>query len=150
MGPKPCERCPWVFALVFMLYWVFTTACCREWGILSTCGAWPAHWGGFSCSGAKALAQEWAGFSSWALGLENEGSVIMAHGLGGPEACGIFPHQRLNPCPLHWQVDSYPLDHQGSPKLCFIKISTDSVQSLLNCCFSHSVAPDSFVIPWTI
>ena len=20
----------------------------------------------------------------------------------------------LNPCPLQWQVDSYPLDHQGS------------------------------------
>ena len=26
-----------------------------------------------------------------------------------------FPRQGLNPCPLHWQVDSYPLGHQGSP-----------------------------------
>ena len=30
-------------------------------------------------------------------------------------ACGIFPDQGSNPCPLHWQADSYPLRHQGSP-----------------------------------
>ena len=30
-------------------------------------------------------------------------------------ACGIFPDQGLNPCPLHWQADSQPLRHQGSP-----------------------------------
>ena len=29
-------------------------------------------------------------------------------------ACGIFPPQGSNPCPLHWQVDSYPLHHQRS------------------------------------
>ena len=28
---------------------------------------------------------------------------------------GIFPTQGLNPCLLHWQVDSLPLSHQGSP-----------------------------------
>ena len=27
---------------------------------------------------------------------------------------GIFPTQGLNPCLLHWQVDSLPLSHQGS------------------------------------
>ena len=26
-----------------------------------------------------------------------------------------FPRQGLNPFPLHWQVDSYPLGHEGSP-----------------------------------
>ena len=31
------------------------------------------------------------------------------------EACGIFLDQGLNPCPLHWQADSYPLYCQGSP-----------------------------------
>ena len=31
-------------------------------------------------------------------------------------ACGIFPDQGLNPCPLHWQADSQPLRHQGSPE----------------------------------
>ena len=30
-------------------------------------------------------------------------------------ACGIFPDQGWNPCPLHWQADSQPLRHQGSP-----------------------------------
>ena len=30
-------------------------------------------------------------------------------------ACGIFPDQGLNPCPLHWQEDSYPLHHRGGP-----------------------------------
>ena len=29
-------------------------------------------------------------------------------------ACGTFPDQASNLCPLHWQVDSYPLCHQGS------------------------------------
>jgi len=28
--------------------------------------------------------------------------------------CGIFPDQGLNPCLLHWQVDSLPLSQQGS------------------------------------
>ena len=32
-------------------------------------------------------------------------------------ACGIFPDQGLNPCLLHWQADSLPLSHQGSPIL---------------------------------
>ena len=27
----------------------------------------------------------------------------------------IFPTQGLNPCLLHWQVDSIPLSHQESP-----------------------------------
>ena len=49
---------------------------------------------------------------TWALGLM--GSVIVAHGLSCSTACGIFLDQELNPCPLHWQVNSKPLDHQGS------------------------------------
>ena len=28
---------------------------------------------------------------------------------------GIFPTQESNPCLLHWQADSLPLSHQGSP-----------------------------------
>ena len=28
---------------------------------------------------------------------------------------GIFPTHRLNPHLLHWQMDSLPLSHQGSP-----------------------------------
>ena len=43
------------------------------------------------------------------------GSVVVAHGPSCSAACGIFPDQGSNPCPLHWQADSQPLRHQGSP-----------------------------------
>ena len=43
------------------------------------------------------------------------GSVIVAHGPSCSAACGIFPDQGSNPCPLHWQASSQPLRHQGSP-----------------------------------
>ena len=48
-------------------------------------------------------------------GSRRAGSVIVAHGSSCSAACGIFPDQGSNPCPLHWQTDSQPLCHQGSP-----------------------------------
>ena len=48
-------------------------------------------------------------------GSRGLGSVIVAHGPSCSVACGIFPDQGSNPCPLHWQADSQPLRHQGSP-----------------------------------
>jgi len=36
------------------------------------------------------------------------------HGLRCSTACGFFPDQWLNPCPLHWQEDSQPQHHHGS------------------------------------
>ena len=50
-----------------------------------------------------------------ARGLQSAGSVV-AHRLSCFMACGIFPDQGSNPCPLHWQADSYPLRHKGSPR----------------------------------
>ena len=50
-----------------------------------------------------------AGFSScgaWAQQLWSAGSVVVAHRLSCSTACGIFPGQGSNPCPLHWQADS--------------------------------------------
>ena len=44
------------------------------------------------------------------------GSVIVAHGPSCSAACGILLDQGSNPCPLHWQADSQPLRHQGSPQ----------------------------------
>ena len=52
-------------------------------------------------------------------GSRRTGSAIVAHGLSCSAACGIFPDQGSNLCPLHWQADSQPLRHQGSPMLCF-------------------------------
>ena len=48
-------------------------------------------------------------------GSRRAGSVVAAHGPSCSAACGIFPDQGSNPCPLHWQADSQPLHHQGSP-----------------------------------
>ena len=43
-------------------------------------------------------------------------SVVVVYNLSCPEACGIFLDQGLNPRPLHWQAESYPLCHQGGPQ----------------------------------
>ena len=51
-------------------------------------------------------------------GSRRAGSVVVAHGPSCSVACGIFPDQGPNPCPLHWQADSQPLRHQGSPACC--------------------------------
>ena len=47
------------------------------------------------------------------------GSVVVAHGPSCSAACGILPDQGSNLCPLHWQADSQPLHHQGSPPQSF-------------------------------
>ena len=51
----------------------------------------------------------------WSTGSRCAGSVVVAHGPSRSAACGIFPDQGSNPCPLRWQADSQPLRHQGSP-----------------------------------
>ena len=73
--------CPWAFSN------------CSEWELLSRCGAQALIlvWS-FSCCGAWALV----------CGLSN-----CAQKLSCLKACGVFPGSpELNPCPLHWQVDS--------------------------------------------
>ena len=67
-----------------------------------------------------------AGLKVAALGLSCCRSRAPEHRLSScgarvqlPLACGIFPDQGLNPCLLHWQADSLPLSHQGSPRLIF-------------------------------
>ena len=49
-------------------------------------------------------------------GSRHAGSVVVAHGRSCSAACGIFPDQGSNPCPLHWQADSQLPRHQGSPR----------------------------------
>ena len=73
-----------------------------------------------SCNTRGLLFIEVVGFSlRWLLllqstGSRHVGSVVTVLGLSFPVSCGIFLDQRSNPCPLPWQADSYPLDHQGS------------------------------------
>ena len=47
--------------------------------------------------------------------LWSVGSIVVVCGLSCFLACGIFPDQVSNSCSLHWQVDSLPPNHQGSP-----------------------------------
>ena len=51
--------------------------------------------------------------------FRHTGSVVALHGLSYSETCGIFLDQESNLHPLHWKVDSYSLDYQGSPHPCF-------------------------------
>ena len=59
------------------------------------------------------------------------GSVVVAHGPSCSVACGIFPDQGSNPCPLHWQADSQPLHHQGSPANFYVCRPKDGSQNTL-------------------
>ena len=69
--------------------------------LLSSCGTQASGCSDFSCG-------------AWALGAQ--ASVVVACRLSCPVACGIFPGQGSNSYPLHWQADSSPLSHQGSPR----------------------------------
>ena len=62
-----------------------------------------------------ARASHCRGLSLRSTGSRRAGSAAVAHGPSCSAACGIFPDQGSNPCPLHWQADSQPLCHQGSP-----------------------------------
>ena len=97
----------------------------------------------FGCTGSLLLLQvfsscvvqsllsscsEHVGFSLWWFSLLQStcsrvcrlqqlwcmGSVVGAHRISG-----IFPYHGLNPCSLHWQADSLPLDYQESPSVNF-------------------------------
>ena len=79
---------------------------CSKCRLLSSCGVQAFYCSGFSYCGP------------WALGSVD--SVVVEHRLSCSVACGIFPDQGLNPCPLHWHADAQPLDHQGSPFIPFL------------------------------
>ena len=70
--------------------------------------------GGHSSSRCAGLSLSWP-LLLRSTGSRCAGSVVVAHGPCCSTACGIFPDQGSNPCPLHWQADSQPLRHQGSP-----------------------------------
>ena len=73
--------------------------------------------GGHSSSWCAGLSLSWP-LLLQSTGSRRAGSVIVAHGPSCSAECGIFPDQGSNPCPLHWQADSQPLRHQGSPPFC--------------------------------
>ena len=70
--------------------------------------------GGHSSSRCVGLSPSWP-LLLRSTGSRRTGSVVVAHGPSCSAACGIFPDQGSNPCPLHRQADSQPLHHQGNP-----------------------------------
>ena len=105
-----------ILFIYFWLHWVFVAA--RGLSLVAVSG-------GYSLLQCTGFSLQWllllqstgsrrVGFSrcdAWASvvvahGLWSAGSVIVVHGLSCSTACGIFPDQDLNPCPLHWQADS--------------------------------------------
>ena len=100
------------FFLIFIYLFIYLWLC---WVFVSVRGlSLVAASGGHSSS-------RWAGLSLSrplllrSIGSRCAGSVVVAHGPSRSAACGIFPDQGSNLCPLHWQADSQPLCHQGSP-----------------------------------
>ena len=81
----------YLFSFKFCLFLGALGLCCYE-QAFSSCGMQTSPCGGFSSCGA------------WVLGCA--GSIVVAHRVSCPTACGIFLDQGLNSCPLHWQGDS--------------------------------------------
>ena len=93
--------------IYFWLCWVFVSV--QGLSLVAASRGHPSSWcAGLSLSRPLLL---------WSTGSRRIGSVVVAHGPSCSTACGIFPDQGSNPCTLHWQADSQPLRHQGSPSL---------------------------------
>ena len=109
------SRLPHFFFFNFYLF-IYLWLC---WVFVSVRGLSPVvASGGHSSSRCTGLSLSWP-LLLRTTGSRCAGSVIVAHGPSCSAACGIFPDQGSNPCPLHWQADSQPLHHQGSPCLIF-------------------------------
>ena len=71
------------------------------------------------------------------------------HGLSCCTACGFFLNQGLNSRPLHWQVESYPLCHQGCPQI-EILWSLYLLWETPRCCaLKGTVCIISNIVPWS-
>ena len=102
-----------VFFLIFyFILFIFFWLCCvfvsvRGLSLVAASGGHSSSW----CVGLS----PWRPLLLRSTGSRHAGSVVVAHGSSCSATCGIFPDQCSNPCPLHWQADSQPLRHQGSP-----------------------------------
>ena len=100
------------FKILFIYLFIYLWLC---WVFVSVRGlSLVAASGDHSSSRCAGLSLSWP-LLLRSTGSRHTGSVVVAHGPSCSAACGIFPDQGLNPCPLHWQADSQPLRHQGSP-----------------------------------
>ena len=105
-----------LFYFIFLILFIYLWLC---WVFVSVRGlSLVVASGGHSssqCAGLSLSQPLWL----QSTGSRRAGSAIVAHGPSRSAPCGIFPDQGSNLCPLHWQADSQPLRHQGSPKVHF-------------------------------
>ena len=99
-----------IYLFIFWLCWVFVSVRGPSLAAAS---------GGHSSSRCVGPSPSWP-LLLRSTGSSRAGSVVVAHRPSCSAACGIFPDQGSNPCPLHWQADSQPLRHQGSPRVLFL------------------------------
>ena len=105
-----CQQFPWFLFFFFYLFiYLFIYGCVGS-SFLCEVAASGGH-SSSRCTGPS-LSRPLLLRST---GSRRAGSVVVAHGPSCSAACEIFPDQGSNPCPLHWQADSQPLCHQGSP-----------------------------------
>ena len=115
---RPCGRQSQIlfFFLKFIYLFIYFWLC---WVFVSVQGlSLVVASGGHSSSWCVGLSLLWP-LLLRSTGSRRAGSVVVAHRPSCSAACGIFPDQGSNTCPLHWQADSQPLRHQGSPKVSF-------------------------------
>ena len=99
------KRERYLFIYLFWLCWVFVSV--RGLSLVAASG-------GHSSSRCAGLSLS-RPLLLWSASSRRAGSVVVAHGPSCSVACRIVPDQGSNPCPLHWQADSQPPRHQGSP-----------------------------------
>ena len=116
------------------LYFIFGCAVfLLLYGPFCSCDVWVSLCSDFPCCRVQFLER---GASVVAApGLQSIDSVVMAHGLSCSTACGIFLNQELKLWPLHWQVDSLPLEKPLSwtlilTKTCSSRYSQQLAQKL--------------------
>ena len=115
-----CHESLAIFLVLFACFWLCWSSLLRRLLSLQSMRATlRSPRVGFSftavASRCRARALGHAGFSGRRLPGSRAQTVVVAHRLSCSAACGIFPDQGSNPCLLHWQMDSLPLSHQGSP-----------------------------------
>ena len=101
LGTCILKNCIYIYSFIFgcakaLLLCRLFCSCGKCW-LLSICGAQASRCSGFSCCGA------------WAPGTRD--SVVVDTGLVAKWHVGILLEQGSNPCRLHWQAESQPLDH---------------------------------------
>ena len=100
-----------IYLFIFWLFWVFISVSGLSLVVVS---------GGHSSSRCAGLSLSRPLLLRSTVSIR-AGSAVVAHRPSCSAACGIFPNQGSNPCPLHWQADSQPLRHQGSPIFSFLR-----------------------------